>query len=93
MNLDVTKQGVTNIVVGGRHFWLSVLAGGPPFILYTYLIYHLYTLCIYTSIHIFDRPPAMSKTCLPTTMVTNLPHNIRLSYSRYWWVRFCEPTL
>ena len=42
------------IVVGGRHFWLFVLADGRPYILYTYLIYHLYSLCIYTTIHLFS---------------------------------------
>ena len=38
-----------SIVVGGRHFWLFVFAGGLPYILYTYLIHHVYTLCIYTT--------------------------------------------
>ena len=56
------------IVVGRRQFWLFVLAGGPPYILCTYLIYHLYTLCIHTYMYIFGGPPAMSKTRPPTTM-------------------------
>ena len=61
---------VTIVVVGGRRFWLFVLVGGPPYILYTYLIYHLYTLCMYTTICMFGGPPAMSKTRPPTTMAT-----------------------
>ena len=39
---------------------------------YTYLVYHLYILCIYTTMYIFCRPPAMSKTRLPTTMVQSV---------------------
>ena len=39
------------IIVGGRHFWLFVLADGPPYILYTYIIYHVYTLYILTTIY------------------------------------------
>ena len=31
-------------------------------------MYHLCTLCIYTSIYIFRGPPAMSKTRPPTSM-------------------------
>ena len=57
------------IVVGGRHFCFFVLAGCPPYILYTYLIYYLYTLCIYTTVYMFGGPPVMSKTCPPTTMM------------------------
>ena len=56
-------------VVGGCVFWLFVLAGGPPYILYTYLAYRLYTLCIYSTIYMFGGPPAMWKTRPPTTMV------------------------
>ena len=45
--------GVESIVVGGRHFWRFVLAGGPPYILYTYLTYHfMYSMYIYNYIHI-----------------------------------------
>ena len=59
-------------VVAGRHFWLFVFAGGPPYKLYTYIIYHVYTLCIYTTIYIFGRLPAMSKGRPPTTMLHTL---------------------
>ena len=52
----------------GASFLALALAGGPPYILYTYLVYHLYTLCIYIYIF-FCGPPAMSKTCPPTTMI------------------------
>ena len=62
------KQALAPILVGGRHFWLFVLAGGPSYILYTYLTYHWCTLCIYTTICIFDGPPAMSKSRPPKTM-------------------------
>ena len=45
------------------HFWLFVLADGPQCQkLYTYVIYHLYALCIHTTICMFGGPPAMSKT-------------------------------
>ena len=57
-----TALALVSIAVGGRHFWRFVLAGGPPFLLYTYLIHHLYIICIYTTIYIFDGPPATSKT-------------------------------
>ena len=60
---------LSNIGVGGRQFWLFVFAGGPPFILYTYLIFHVYTLCIYIIIYMFGGPPAMSKSRPPTTMI------------------------
>ena len=46
-----------------------MLAGGPPLWLYTYLVYHLYTLCIYTTIYVFGGLPTMSKIRPPTTMV------------------------
>ena len=65
----IMQRPVNDIVVGGRLFWLFVLAGGPPYILYTGLIYHVYTLCIYATICIFGRPPAMSKSRPPTTML------------------------
>ena len=59
-----------NIVVGGRHFWLFVLAGGPPFILFTfistYIRHHLYTLCIYTCL---ADPRQCKKTRLPITVL------------------------
>ena len=58
-----SRRHMGAIVVGGRHCWLFVLAGGPPY------IYHLYTLCIYGTIHIFSGPPSMSKTHPPTTMM------------------------
>ena len=67
---------VAPIVVGGRHFLLFVLAGRPPFILYTYLIYQLCTLCIYTTIHIFGGLPATPKTRPPTPMLE--PHIVLL---------------
>ena len=41
------------IVVGGRHFWLFALAGGPPYVLYTYLIYIMYILCVYIQLHTY----------------------------------------
>ena len=75
---DVKRTCVQNIVVGGRHFWLFVLAGDPPYILYTYLIYHLYILGIYTTIYMFGGPPATSKTRPPTTMVQNIDPSARL---------------
>ena len=64
----VFDEEQNNIVVGGRHFWLFVFAGGPPYILYTYLMYHVYTLCICANIYIFGGPPAMSKGRPPTTV-------------------------
>ena len=68
----VAQPCVTDIVVGGRHFWLFVLAGDPPFILYTCLIYHLYTLRIYTTIYIFrhQRAARNVENRPQTTMVT-----------------------
>ena len=68
--MDIAQRlySALSIVVGRRQIWRVVLAGGPPFKLYTYLIYHLYTLCIYTTICIFGGLPAMSKTRPPTTM-------------------------
>ena len=59
----------SRVVIGGRHFWLFVCAGGPPYILYTYLIHHWYSLCIHTTICAFGGPPAMSKSRPPTTML------------------------
>ena len=67
-----------SIVLGGRHFWLFVLAGGPAYILYTYLIYHLYTLCTYTTIYIFGGPLAMSKIRPPTTMSKSAAHEHKI---------------
>ena len=66
------------LVVGGRHFWLFALAGGPPYVLCTYLIHNLYTLRIYMTIYIFGGPPAMSKTRLPTTMIVTHPCDVHL---------------
>ena len=51
---------IDSILVGERHFWLFCLAGGPPYILHTYLKYQLYTLCVHTTMHIFGGLPAMS---------------------------------
>ena len=45
----------------------DVCTWSPPWVLYTHLIHHVYTLCIYTTIYIFGGPPAISKTCPPTT--------------------------
>ena len=64
------KRPASIIVVGRRHFWLFVLASGPPYILYTYLVHHVYTRCIYTTIYIFGGPLAMTKTRPPTTMAS-----------------------
>ena len=69
---EAAKSVLNRIVVGGRHFSLFALAGVPPYILFTYLMYHFYTLCIYITIYIFGGPPAMSKTRPPTTMSNRL---------------------
>ena len=63
------RSVLRHIVVGGRHFWLSVWVDGPPYILYAYLTYRVYTLCIHTTIYIFGGPPEMSQTRPPTTML------------------------
>ena len=38
LSKGTAQAWVENIVVGGRHFWLFLLAGGPPYILYTDLV-------------------------------------------------------
>ena len=39
------------------------------YILYTYLIYNIYTLCIHTTMYIFSALPVMTKGHPPTTMI------------------------
>ena len=41
------------------HFWLFSLVRAADYILYTYLIYHAYTLGIHTTIYIFSGPRAI----------------------------------
>ena len=74
------------MIVGGRHLWLFVFAGGPPYVLCTYLIYHVYTLFIYTSIYILGGPPAMSKSRPPTTMMY-IPY---ISYMNSMYIYNCK---
>ena len=42
------------IVVGGRHFWLFVVTGSPPYILYIvyiHTLYIMYVLFVYIQLH------------------------------------------
>ena len=57
-NFDTTNLGITSlpyherfwyIVIGGRHFWLFGLFRAAEYVLYTYLIHHVHTLCACTT--------------------------------------------
>ena len=82
----VTQMHLVTIVVGGRDFWLIVLAGGPPYILYTYLIYQLYTLCKYTTIYTYlvscpqCQTPACQQLCSYLLRSSSIRHKVRFRH-------------
>ena len=69
--LAVTKDVslVRCIVVGGRHVWLFGLLRTAEYVIYTYLMYNIYNLCILKTIHMLSGPPAMTKGRPPSTMI------------------------
>ena len=69
---------VFSIAVGARHFWLFGLLRAAEIVLYTYRVYHIHTLCIYTTIYMLSGPPAMTKGRPPTTMVFSMVEGFRL---------------
>ena len=74
--LITSLVNVWSKVVGVRHFSLVCLLRVAEYILYTYLLYHLYTLCIYTTIYIFIGSPAMTKGPLASNYgLKNRGHN------------------
>ena len=57
------------------YFWIFCLLRVAEYIICTYLIYHVYTLCMYATKYIFSRPLIMTEGHLPTAMVGTLPWN------------------
>ena len=70
-------------VVGRRHFWLFSLVRAAECILYSRLIYHVYSLCMYTAMGIFSGLPTMTKGRLPTNMVAGTMQLPALRKSSY----------
>ena len=64
------RSNAAATVVDGRHFWFFCPLRAAEYILYPYLIYHLHTLCIYTTMKTFSRPPAVAKGCTLTMAAT-----------------------
>ena len=58
-----------SIVVGECHFLLFDLLRAAEYVLFIYLIYRVRTLCINTTAYMCSGPSAMTKGCLPTTML------------------------
>ena len=63
-----TTSALATIVVGGRHFWLFCLVRVGKYMQYTFSIYHVYTLCIYTTMYIFSEALVwVIPTCFAST--------------------------
>ena len=56
------------------------------YILNTYLTYHIETLCMYTTVYILNRPPAVTKGSPPTTMPTVPPCGYNYVAYRARWM-------
>ena len=69
------------IVVDGRDVRLFGILRVAEYVLHTYLIYHVYNQCRYTTIETLCRPPAMTQGCPPITITSTLPQR---SGSNHW---------